>query len=155
VRRLLAPILVAVVALGAAACGGEKSAASTATTPETAATGANPVPDYLAQLDSIKVRADDARSDYHNAPLGEPTLEAARDLAEIAGEVADELEGLEPPPSHADLHARMIDTFREPKTAIDAVLARTPVSTDRLGNVIREHWKILDDLHDEMLVTLA
>ncbi len=154
-REFAAFLFVALVGVAAGACGGEDSAPSPATTAEAATTEADPVPEYLTQLDSIKVRADDARSDYHNAPLGEPTLEEARDLAEISGEVADELEGLEPPSSHADLHAKMIEAFRDQQAAIDAVFARKPVSTARLGNAIRKHSKVLDDLHDEMLVTSA
>jgi hypothetical protein len=49
----------------------------------------------------------------------------------------------------------MIESFREQQAAIDVELERSPVSTKRLGNVIREHWKVLDDLHDEMLITSA
>ena len=111
-RRLLASALVAVIVLATGACGGDEADSSATTEAEPAATEAGGVPDYLMQLNSIKVRADDARSDYHNAPIGDPTIEEARDLAEICGKVADELEGLKPPESHAELHTSMIESFR-------------------------------------------
>ncbi len=150
--RLRSVTAVAVAsALAFAGCGGndEESGPS----PTSTAAVANPSQDYRDRLVPILQRATDARSTYHHAPAGDASqiAKAARRLARASAATARDIAQLRPPMKLEDLNRRLSENYQQQTSEIEAELDHKPLSTGRLGDVIRKHEKASDDLYQQIL----
>jgi hypothetical protein len=139
------------VLLGAG-CGGSDDGSSSAEsqTAKVAVVGSSQA--YRDQLAGIVSGPDDARRNFHDAPLGEPTLAAARQLAQASRAAARRIEALTPAAGLNDLNGDLAGKYRRWSAALDRELLRKPVSTARLGDVVREYGKAADVVYEQILI---
>src|SRR5215217_7222619 len=147
--RLLLRVAVAMT-LAVGGCGDDEKSASP---PRTTASAASTSQQYRDQLAPIQQRGNDARSTYHHAPSGETSeiTKAARQLARASAALARDVARLRAPPALADVNRRLRENYREQAAEVERELDRKPVSTERLGDIIRKHEKASDDLYQEVL----
>ena len=95
---------------------------------------------------------DDARRNFHDAPPGELTLAAARQLASASRVAARQIEELTPTAGLSDLNADLAEKYRRWAAALDRELLRKPVSTALLGDAVREDGKAADVVYEQILI---
>ena len=149
--RALWGIAAALVLLGAG-CGGSDDSSQSAESPTTKAALIESSQTYRDQLAEIVGRPDEARRSFHDAPPGELTLASARRLARASRAAAREIEELTPTAGFDDLNAGLAEKFRRWAAALDREVLRGPVSTARLGDVVREYGKAADVVYEQILV---
>ncbi len=149
--RALWGVAAALVLLGAG-CGGSDDGSSSAESQTAKAAVVGSSQAYRDQLAGIVSGPDDARRSFHDAPLGEPTLAAARQLAHASGAAASRIEALTPTAGLDDLNGDLAEKYRRWSAALDRELHRKPVSTARLGDVVREYGKAADVVYEEILI---
>jgi hypothetical protein len=140
------------VALIGAGCGGSDDGSSAAESPTAKAAVAQSSQAYRDQLAGIVAGPDDARRNFHDAPLGEPTLAAARQLASASHAAARRIEELTPAARLNGLNGNLAEKYRRWAAALDRELLRKPVSTARLGDVVREDGKAADVVYEQILI---
>jgi hypothetical protein len=137
--------------LACVGCGGSDDG-SGVTEPKTTAVLVESSQAYRDQLASIATGPDEARRSYHNASLGEPTVAAARELARASRTAARKLDELTPASGLEDLHRDLAEKYRRWAAALEREVLRKPVSTSRLGDVVREYGKAADDVYEQILI---
>ena len=142
----------AALALLGAGCGGSDDGSASAESQAGKVAVVDSSQMYRDQLAEIVSGPDDARRNFHDAPLGEPTLAAARQLAHASGAAARRIEDLTPAAGLNDLNADLAEKYRRWAAAIARELLRKPVSTARLGNVVREDGKAADVVYEQILI---
>jgi hypothetical protein len=153
-RRLVRALwgVAAAVALLGAGCGGSDDGSSSAQSQTAKAAVIESSQAYSDQLAGIVSGPDDARRNFHDAPLGEPTLAAARQLAGASRAAARRIEGLTAAASLNDLNGDLAEKYRRWAAALDRELLSKPVSTGRLGDVVREYGKAADVVYEQILI---
>jgi hypothetical protein len=139
------------LALLGAGCGGSDDG-SPAVEPQTAKGAVASSQAYRDQLAEIVSGPDDARRSFHDAPLGEPTLAAARQLADASRAAARKIEELTPAAGLNELNGNLAEKYRRWAAALDRELLRRPVSTARLGDAVREDGKAADLVYEQILI---
>jgi hypothetical protein len=140
------------LALLGAGCGGSDDGSPPSESQTAKAVAVESSQAYRDQLAYIVSGPDGARRNFHDAPLGEPTLAAARELARASRAAAREIEGLTPTAGLSDLNGDLAEKYRRWATALDRELLRNPVSTARLGDVVREYGKAADVVYEQILI---
>jgi hypothetical protein len=140
------------LALLGAGCGGSDDGSPSAESQATKVAVVESSQSYRDQLAGIVSGPDDARRNFHDAPLGEPTLAAARQLARTSRAAAREVEELTPAAGLNDLNGDLGKKYRRWAAALDRELVRKPVSTGRLGDVVREYGKAADIVYEQILI---
>jgi hypothetical protein len=107
---------------------------------------------YRDELADIVSQPDDARRNFHNAPPGELTLASARELASASRAAARRIEGLTPAAGLEAMNRDLAEKYRRWAAALDRELLRKPVSTQRLGDAVREDGKAADDVYEQILI---
>jgi hypothetical protein len=107
---------------------------------------------YRDQLADIVGRPDEARKNFHDAPIGDLTLASAGQLARASRAAAREIDELTPASGFDDLNGELAEKFRRWAAALDREVLRRPVSTARLGDVVREYGKAADAVYEQILV---
>jgi hypothetical protein len=153
-RRLVRALsgIAAALALLGAGCGGSDDGSQSAESQTTKAVVVESSQAYRDQLAGIVWRPDDARRNFHDAPPGELTLESARQLARASRAAAREIEELTPAAGFNDLNGELAAKYRLWAAALDGEVLRRPVSTARLGDVVREYGKAADVVYEQILV---
>lgn len=154
-RRLLRALcgVAAALALLAAGCGGSDDASPSAELQTTSVAAGQPSEAYRDQLTNIVSGPDEARRLYYDAPPGElETLVSARRLARASRSAAREIEQLTPEAGLADLNADLAEKYRRWAAALDRQVVRDPVSTARIGDVVREYGQAADDVYEQILI---
>ena len=144
-------VAAALVLLGAG-CGGSDDKSPSAESPKTAAVAVESSQAYRDKLADIVSQPDEARKNFHNAPLGELTLVSARELASASRAAARRIEGLTPAAGLEDMNRDLAEKYRLWAAALDRELLRKPVSTLRLGDAVREDGKAADDVYEQILI---
>jgi hypothetical protein len=151
VRGLLG-VAAALALLGAGCGGGDDqvpSADSQTATPELVGDSSQT---YRDQVTAIVRVTDDARSDFRGAPPGEPQVTSARQLARASRAAAREVDELTPPGGLNDLNRDLAGRYRRWAAGLERELHRKPVSTGRLGDVVREQGKATDHVYEQILI---
>jgi hypothetical protein len=153
-RRLVRALwgIAAALALLGAGCGGSDDGSSSAESQSTKAAVVESSQTYRDQLANIVWGPDDARRNFHDAPTGELTLASARQLARASRAAAREIEGLTPAAGLNDLNGDLAEKYRRWAAALDREVVRRPISTARLGDVVREYGKAADVVYEEILI---
>jgi hypothetical protein len=138
------------LALLGAGCGGDGS--SSAESQTTAAVIGNSSQAYRDQVTAIVRVTDEARGNYRGAPTGEPLVRSARQLARASRAAAREVDGLTPPAGLNDLDRDLARKYRRWAAVLERELLRKPVSTGRLGDVVREYGKATDHVYEQILI---
>lgn len=144
-------VAAALVLLGAG-CGGSDDKFTSAESPKTAAVVVESSQTYRDQLAEVVSQPDDARRNFHNAPPGDLTLAAARQLASASRAAARKIEELTPAAGLDDVNRDLAGKYRRWAAALDRELLRKPVSTRRLGDAVREYGKAADDVYEQILI---
>jgi hypothetical protein len=152
VRGLVGALWAVAAVLACVGCGGSDDGSGVPEPGTTAAALVESSQAYRDQLASIVAGPDEARRSYHNASLGEPTVTAAKELARASRAAARELDELTPAAGLEDLHRDLADKYRRWSSALEREALRKPVSTSRLGDVVREYGKAADDVYEQILV---
>jgi hypothetical protein len=151
VRALVA--VAAALALVGAGCGSSDDASRSPESETTKAAAVDSAQTYRDQLADIVSGPDDARGSYHDAPPGElTTVASARKLARASRTAALKIEELTPPAGLNDLHSDLAEKYRRWEAALDREVLRRPVSTARIGDVVREYGKAADDVYEQILI---
>jgi hypothetical protein len=154
-RRLVRAVwgVAAALALLGAGCGGSDDTSPSAESQTTNAAVVDSSQTYRDQLADIVSRPDAARRNYHDAPPGElTTLASARQLARASRAAAREIEELTPAAGLNDLNGDLAEKYRRWAAALDREVVRRPVSTARIGDVVREYGKAADDVYEQILI---
>jgi hypothetical protein len=153
-RRLVRALwgVAAALALLGAGCGGSDDGSPSAESQAAKAAVVDSSQTYRDQLADIVSGPDDARRNFHDAPLGEPTLAAARQLARASRVAARRIEELTPAGGLDDLNGDLAEKYRRWAAALDRELLRKPVSTALLGDAVREYGKAADVVYEEILI---
>jgi hypothetical protein len=145
--RALGGFAVALALLGAG-CGGSDGGS-----PSAEPTKVDAAQTYRDQLADIVSGPDDARGSYHDAPAGElTTVASARQLARASRAAAREIEELKPAAGLNDLHEDLAEKYRQWAAALDREVDRKPVSTARIGDVVRDYGKAADGVYEQILI---
>jgi hypothetical protein len=139
------------VLLGAG-CGGSDDGSPSAESQTAKAAAVESSQAYRDRLAEIVSQPDEARRSFHDAPLGELTLAAARQLASASHAAARKIEELTPTAGLNDLNGNLAEKYRRWATALERELLRKPVSTARLGDVVREYGKAADVVYEQILI---
>jgi hypothetical protein len=139
------------VLLGAG-CGGSDDGSPSAESQTAKAAAVESSQAYRDRLAEIVSQPDEARRSFHDAPLGELTLAAARQLASASHAAARKIEKLTPTAGLNDLNGNLAEKYRRWATALERELLRKPVSTARLGDVVREYGKAADVVYEQILI---
>jgi hypothetical protein len=108
---------------------------------------------YRDQLTDIVSGPDASRKLYYDAPPGTlSTLVSARRLARSSRSAAQEIEQLTPEAGLTDLNADLAEKYRRWAAALDREIVRKPVSTARIGDVVREYGQAADAVYEEILI---
>jgi hypothetical protein len=153
-RRLVRALsgTAAALALLGAGCGGSDDASPSAASQTTKA-GADSSQAYRDQLADIVSGPDDARGHYHDAPPGQlTTLASARQLSRAARAAARKIEELTPAAGLEELNAALAEKYRRWAAALDREVRRKPISTARIGDVVRDYGKAADAVYEEILI---
>lgn len=150
VRALLG--VTAALALLGAACGGSDNGSAVAESQTTEATLVESSQAYRDELAAIVSEPDEARRNYHNASLGEPTVTSAQQLAGAARAAARKIDELTPAAGLDDLNRDLAEKYRRWAAALEREVLRKPVSTSRLGDAVREYGKAADDVYEQILI---
>ena len=142
----------AALALLGAGCGGSDDGSPSAESQTGKAAVVESSQTYRDQLANIVWQPDDARRNFHDAPPGELTLASARQLARASRAAAREIEELTPAAGLNDLNGDLAEKYRRWAAALDREVLRKPVSTARLGDVVREYGKAADVVYEQILV---
>ena len=106
--------------------------------------------DHVAEIVS---GPDDARRSYYDAPPGElTTVASARQLSRAATAAARKIEKLTPPAGLNDLNRDLAARYRRWAAALEREVQRNPVSTARIGDVVREYGKAADETYEQILI---
>jgi hypothetical protein len=140
------------LALLGAGCGGSDDGSAIAESQTTTAAVVESSQAYRDQLADIVWGPDDARRNYHNAPLGGLTVTSARQLARASRAAARKIEELTPPAGLNDLNRDLAEKYRRWAAALEREVLRKPVSTGPLGDVVREYGKAADDVYEQILI---
>ena len=151
VVRALSGVVAALALLGAG-CGGSDGGSSSAESQAAKVAVVDSSQTYRDQLAEIVSGPDDARRNFHDAPLGEPTLAAARQLAGASRAAARQIEALTPAAGLNDLNGDLAERYRRWAAALDRELLRKPVSTAQLGDAVREYGKAADVVYEQILI---
>jgi hypothetical protein len=139
------------LALLGAGCGGSDDGSPSAESETTTAVVIESSQTYRDHVADIVRGPDDARRNYHDAPLGEQTVTSARQLARASRAAARDIEELTPP-AGLDLNRELAEKYRRWAAVLERELRRKPVSTGRLGDVVREYGKAADDVYEQILM---
>ena len=145
--RPIFAVTLACAALMTGGCGsGEDPTPAATRTP--VATGM-PVAQYVAEAGSLRQSVDDTRSDYYHgrrttSALRRNTAAVQRSFAEAA----QRLRALAPPSVAADLHARILDTWRRRAEQLEDVLAAERFDRGRVDDVMAQISR--DPITDEL-----
>jgi hypothetical protein len=143
----------ATVALLCVGCGGVGDGDSALADSQTSAAPlAESSQAYRDELTVIVSGPDQARRNYHNASLGEATVTSARQLARASRAAAHQVEELTPAAGLNDLNRDLAEKYRRWAAALEREVLRKPVSTRRLGDVVREYGKAADDVYEQILI---
>lgn len=153
-RRLVRALwgIAAALALLVAGCGGSDDGSPSAESQTTKVAVVESSQTYRDQLAHIVGQPDDARRNFHDAPPGELTLASARQLARASRAAARQIEGLTPAAGLNNLNGNLAEKFRRWAAALDREVVRRPVSTARLGDVVREYGKAADVVYEQILI---
>jgi hypothetical protein len=147
--RVILPVALA-LALLAGGCGGDDNGSPNAGADTTTTAGS--ADEYRAQVEEIVRRSDNARGNWHGAAGGQEALDAAERLAGTARLAAQDVDGLQPPDSLAELNAELAKSYRLWQAKLEAELKRKQVSTARLGDVVREYGQRVDSAYEQILI---
>ena len=143
----------AALALLGAGCGGSDDASPSAESQTTKAAVVGSSQTYRDQVADIVSRPDEARRNYYDAPPGElTTLASARELARASRAAAQEIEELTPAAGLDDLNGDLAEKYRRWAAALDREVLRRPVSTARVGDVVRDYGKAADHVFEQILI---
>jgi hypothetical protein len=143
----------AALALLAAGCGGSDDASPSAASQTTSVAAGQSSETYRDQLTNIVSGPDAARRLYYDAPPGTlATLVSARRLARSSRSAAQEIEQLTPEAGLTDLNADLAKKYRRWAAALDREIVRKPVSTARIGDVVRDYGQAADDVYEQILI---
>jgi len=151
-RGLVGALWAVATVLACVGCGGSDDGSGVAQPGTTAAALVDSSQAYRDQLASIVSGPDEARRSYHNASLGEPTVAAAQELARASRAAARRIDELTPGSRLEDLHRDLAEKYRRWAAALEREALRKPVSTSRLGDVVREYGKAADDVYEQILI---
>lgn len=141
------------MALLGAGCGGSDEGSLSAESQKAKAAVVESSQAYRDRLAAIVSRPDEARRNFHDAPPGVLALaSSARQLARASRAAARKIEDLTPAPGLNDLNSDLAEKYRQWATALDREVIRRPVSTARLGDVVREYGKAADVVFEQILI---
>jgi hypothetical protein len=142
----------ATVVLLCVGCGGGGDGSALADSQTSAAPLVESSQAYRDELAEIVSGPDEARRNYHNASLGEATVTSAWQLARASRAAAHQIEELTPAAGLNDLNRDLAEKYRRWAAALEREVLRKPVSTRRLGDVVREYGKAADDVYEQILI---
>ena len=149
--RALCSVAAALALLGAG-CGGSDDASPSPESQTANAAVIESSQTYRDQLADIVSGPDDARRNFHDAPPGELTLALARELASASRAAARRIEALTPAAGLNNLNRDLAEKYRRWAAALNREVLRKPVSTGRLGDVVREYGKAADVVYEQILI---
>ena len=108
---------------------------------------------YRDAVAPVVASVDQARGLYHDVPAGqkEALAERAQGLAQRAQKAAADLRALEPPPSLRNANSRLADVYAALAAELERAAAAAPLSSSKLGDVVREHEQAAGTVYDEIL----
>ena len=150
--RALCGIASALALLGAG-CGGSDDGSASAKSQTTTAAVVESSQAYRDQVADIVWGPDDARRNYHDAPPGKLTkATSARQLARASRAAARKIDELTPAAGLNDLNRDLAEKYRRWAVALEREVLRKPVSTARVGDVVRKYGKAADKVYEQILI---
>jgi hypothetical protein len=134
-----------------AGCGGDGGSPS-AGSPTTTAALVDASQTYRDQVTAIVRVTDEARGNFRGASAGAQLARSARQLARASRAAASEVDELTPPAGLNGLNRDLAGRYRLWAAALERELLRKPVSTARLGDVVREYGQATDHVYEEILI---